>query len=76
MKISMIVGNNEPVELQLCCNKLQIVASVGSGQIKSKCIEGSFHYLGDKQDFDDSRKCPLSVLIPDERPSLKTSKSC
>ena len=30
------------------------------GQIYSKCIEGSSHYLGDKQDFDVSSKGPLS----------------
>ena len=66
----------EPVELQLCCNNLQTVASVGSRQINSKCIEGSFHYLGDKQDFDVSSKGPSSLLIPDDRPLLKTSKSC
>ena len=39
-----------------------------------KCIKGSTHYLGrDKQHFDVSSEGPL--LIPDEGPSLETSKS-
>ena len=29
-------------------------------RINSKCIEGSSHYLGDKQDFDVSNKGPSS----------------
>ena len=44
----------------------------------SKCIKGSTHYLGDKQDFDVSSESPSSgispLVIPDEEPSLETSK--
>ena len=60
-------------------DKLQTVASVGRGVgNSSKCIKGSTHYLGDKQDFDVTIEGPSfeTPFISDEGPSLESSKSC
>ena len=51
--------------------------SITACQLSSKCIEGSSHYLGDKQDFDVSSKGPSSGNpSTDEGPLLETSKFC
>ena len=80
-----MVNNNVDIN---CPNTkpLQNRCQCGQRIIRTKCIKGSTHDLGDKQDFDVSSEGPSSGIsrgkfenchrFSDEGPSLETSKSC